>query len=165
MFRKTQPERVKNQLPRESPTGEFQEVTLKGWNHHENPDLVKHDKPGGSLKCDGEFLEKRMREYDRLHALYKKRSASPSFKYNQQQDLKDLRALLELDLILLVGSDLTWDKPELGTAAALIKAPCAGGEEGQGDDDDDDDGGGGDGGGGGDDGNNDTAKTIDDGDR
>ena len=35
MFRKTQPERVKNQLPRESPTGEIQEVTLKGWNHHE----------------------------------------------------------------------------------------------------------------------------------
>ena len=66
----------------------------------------------------------------------KKRSASPSFKYTQQQDLKDLRDLLELDLILLVGSDLTWVKPELQTAAALIKAPCAGGEEGQGDDDD-----------------------------
>ena len=90
-----------------------------------------------------------MREYERLHDLYKTRSALPAFKYTQQQDLNDLRALLELDLILLVGSDLTWDKPELRTAAALIKAPCAGGEEGQGDDDDDDDDDGGGGGGGG----------------
>ena len=48
---------------------------------------------------------------------------------------------------MLVGSDLTWEKPELRIAAALIKAPCAGGEKGQGDDDHDDDGGGGGGGG------------------
>ena len=62
-MRATHAERVKNQCPRESPTGEAMSVTLVGWNHHNDPAMKASDQPGGSLQIDGEFLEARMTEH------------------------------------------------------------------------------------------------------
>ena len=114
-MRATHAERVKNQCPRESPTGERMDVTLEGWNHHNDPAMKKSDQPGGSLKVDGEFQNEHMTEHGRLHDLFQERMASKT-PYTTKDLLKDARNLLELDLILLVGSDLTWNKTERGVA-------------------------------------------------
>ena len=92
------------------------------------------NQPGGSLRIDGEFMEERMIEHGRLHNLFKERVASKT-PYITKELLKDARNLLELDLILLVGSDLTWDKTQrVGGVAprtnasqtrALIRPPQA----------------------------------------
>ena len=129
-MRATHAERVKHQCPRESPTGEAKSVTLVGWNHHNDPAMKASNQPGGSLQLDGEFLEERMTEHGRLHDLFQERVASNT-PYTTKELLKDARKLLELDLILLVGSDLTWNKTERGVAprtdasqtSALIRPP------------------------------------------
>ncbi len=76
------------------------DVTLEGWNHHNDPAMKKSDQPGGSLKVDGEFQNERMTEHGRLHDLFQERMASKT-PYTTKDLLKDARNLLELDLILL----------------------------------------------------------------
>ena len=64
--------------------------------------------------------------------------------YITKELLKDARKLLELDLILLVGSDWTWDKTQRGVdprtqaASALIRPPQAASGGGVNDDKDGD---------------------------
>ena len=125
------------------------DVTLEGWNHHNDPAMKKSDQPGGSLKVDGEFQKERMTENKRLHDLFQARVASKT-PYLTKELLKDAQKLLELDLILLVGSDLTWNKTERGVAprtdasqsqtSALIRAPTAASGGGVNDDEDSDEG-------------------------
>ena len=64
-MRATHAERVNHQCPRKSPTGEIIDVTLEGWNHHNDPAMKASNQPGGSLQIDGEFLEERMTEKKR----------------------------------------------------------------------------------------------------
>ncbi len=59
----THAERVKNQCPRESPSGELQSVSPVGRSHHDDPSLRAVDKAGGSLRCDRAFLDKHMAEH------------------------------------------------------------------------------------------------------
>ena len=78
-----------------------------------------------------------------MHDLFQERVASKT-PYITKELLKDARKLLELDLILLVGSDLTWDKTQRGVdprtqaASALIRPPQAASGGGVNDDKDGD---------------------------
>ena len=122
------------------------DVTLEGWNHHNDPAMKASNQPGGSLHIDGEFQEERMTEHKRLHDLFQDRVASKT-PYLTKELLKDARNLLELDLILLVGSDLTWDKPQRVArrtdepqTGALIRPPQAASGGGVNNDEDSDEG-------------------------
>lgn len=63
-MRETHEKRVRNQCPREPPTGEVVCVTLVGWNRHNNPAMKASNQPGGSLRVYGEFLDESMNMED-----------------------------------------------------------------------------------------------------